>query len=119
MMQYEELVFEVVRGGTLYGDVLKLHGLADVAGLGVGLSAEDGRYFLTIRYNEEITEEKRSRNAGRPRKPREVLLTCGEVSSLKQSKGAKVAAAALGMPIATFYRRYNENKEKRAEDPFV
>lgn len=118
-MQYEEMVFEVVRGGTLYKDVGKLYGLADVAGLRVGLSSDDGRYFLTIRYSDEITEAKRSRNAGRPRKNREVLLTCGEVSSLKESKGAQVAAAALGMPIATFYRRYNENKGKRVEDPFV
>ena len=119
MMQDEEMQFEVVRGGQLYKDVMKLYGLGNVAGLQVGLIVEDGKHFLSIRYNDEYTEFKRNRNAGRPRTRRQAHLTCGEVSSLKEAQGAKAAAAALGMPIATFYRRYNENKGKKEEAYFI
>ena len=119
MMQDGEVLFEVVRGGTLYKDVMKLYGLGNVAGISVGLSTKDGRYFLSIRYDDEYTEFKRNRNAGRPRTRRQSHLTCGEVTSIKEGRGAKVAAASLGMPIATFYRRYNENKGKGEEEYFV
>lgn len=119
MMQDGELLFEVVRGGTLYKDVMKLYVLGEVAGLQVGLIAKDGRHFLSIRYDDEYTEFKRNRNAGRPRTRRQVHLTCGEVDLLKETEGAKAAASALGMPIATFYRRYNENKGKAEEEYFV
>lgn len=119
MMQDGEMLFEVVRGETLYKDVMKLHGLGNVAGFSVGLSAKDGRHFLSIRYDDEYTESKRNRNAGRPRTRRQSHLTCGEVTSIKEGRGAKAAAASLGMPIATFYRRYNENKGKREEECFV
>lgn len=119
MMEYEEMVFELAVRDGLYGDVGRLHSLASVAGLKVGLAVNDGRYFLSIRYSEEVTEHKRNRNAGRPRKKRRALLTCGEVVALKEAEGAKIAATTLGMPIATFYRRYKENKGKREEEPFV
>lgn len=119
MMQDGELLFEVVRGGTLYEDVMKLYGLGEVAGLQVGLIAKDGKYFLSIRYDDGYTEFKRTRNAGRPRTRRQTHLTRGEVDFLKETEGAKAAAVALGMPIATFYRRYKESKGKKEEEYFM
>lgn len=119
MMQDGELLFEVVRGGTLYKDVMKLYGLGEVAGLKVGLIAKDGKHFLSIRYDDGYTEFKRNRNAGRPRTRRQTHLTCGEVDFLKETEGAKAAAVALGMPIATFYRRYKESKGKKEEEYFM
>lgn len=119
MMQDGELLFEVVRGGTLYKDVIKLYELGKVAGLQVGLIPKDGKHFLSIRYDDEYTEFKRNRNAGRPRTRRQTHLTCGEVDFLKETEGAEAAAVALGMPIATFYRRYKESKGKKGEEYFM
>ncbi len=118
-MQDEELLFEVVPGGNLHKDVRKLRELCDVAGLLVNLTVKDGATFLSVGYNGEFTEFIRHRNAGRPRKKGEVRISCGKVFSLKEKEGATVAAATVGMSMATFYRRCNENKHKREEDPFV
>jgi peptide deformylase len=38
---------------------------------------------------------------------------------LKETDGAGMAASRLGMSVATFYRRCNENKGKKKEEPFV
>jgi len=119
MMQDKEILFEVIPDGNIHRDVQKLKELANVAGLLVSLTVKGGATFLYIRYGDEYTEYLRNRNAGRPRKTDEVQLTCGEVFSLKEAEGAKVAAARLKMPLATFYRRYSENKSKKDEEPFV
>jgi len=118
-MQDKELLFEVVPGGNLHDDARKLGELGKVAGLLVNLTVEDGATFLSVGYSDEFTEFIRHRNAGRPRKKREVQISCAKVFSLKEEEGAKVAAATVGMSIATFYRRCNENKGKREGEPFI
>lgn len=118
-MQNKEILFEVVPDGNIHMNIQALKKLGNVAGLLVDLRIKEGATFLCIRYSEEFSEFIRNRNAGRPRKKEEVQLTCGEVFSLKEEEGAKVAAARLRMPLATFYRRYSENKRKRFEEPFV
>jgi len=118
-MQDDEMLFELVPGKHLHKDVDTLKHLMNVSGVLVDVMVRDGKTSLSIRYNQEFTEYLRTRNAGRPRNKADVQLTCKEVYSLKESEGAKVAAAALRMPIATFYRRCNDNKGKREEEPFV
>jgi hypothetical protein len=118
-IQDKEVLFEVIQGEHLQKDVQKLKELAHVAGLLVDLTVTDSATFLSIRYNDEFTEYIRNRKAGRPRKKKAIQLTCKEVVSLKKNEGAKVAAATLKMPIATFYRHYTENKGKKEEDLFV
>jgi len=118
-MQDKEMLLEIVQGEHLQKDVQKLKKLASVAGLLVNLTVTDGATFLSVRYSDEFTEYIRNRKAGRPRKKETVCLTCKEVVSLKKDEGAKVAAATLKMPIATFYRHYNDNKGKNEEDLFV
>lgn len=118
-MQDKEILFEVVPGGNLQKDVQKLRELGHVAGLLVDLTVKEGTTFLCVRYSDEFTELIRNRKAGRHRGERKVLLTCGEVFSLKAAEGAKAAADTLGMPLPTFYRRYKENKRKNEEDLFV
>jgi len=118
-MQDKEMLFEVVPGKQLGTDVRKLKTLAKVAGMLVGLTVRDGATYLSIRYSDEFTEFIRSRNAGRPRRKDAVRLTCGEVGLLKESQGAKAAASTLQMPIATFYRRCEDNKGKKEGEPFL
>jgi hypothetical protein len=118
-MQDKQLLFQVVPGNTLDEDVRMLRKLAAVAGLVVGLQCKEGCTFISVRYNEQYTEYIRSRNAGRPRNGGNPGLTCEEVFSLKETEGAAMAASKLGMSVATFYRRCNENKEKKGNDPFV
>lgn len=118
-LQDKEILFEVVQRNDLQKDVQKLREIASVAGLLVNLTVTDDATFLSLRYSDEFTEFIRNRNAGRPRKKGTVQLSCGEVVSLKRAEGAEVAAATLKIPITTFYRRYNDNKGKRKEDPFI
>ena len=118
-MQDEEMLFELVPGEHLYENVDTLKHLMNVSGVLVDVMVRDGKTSLSIRYSKEFTEYLRNRNAGRPRKKDTLNSTCGEVFSLKEAKGAKVAAATFGMPIATFYRRCNDNKGKREEEPFI
>ncbi|MFA6845978.1 MAG: hypothetical protein WCR02_09640 [Sphaerochaetaceae bacterium] len=117
-MQQEEILFEVVPGEHLQQDMLKLRKLAYTAGLLVNLTEMNGTTFLSVRYDDGFTEFVRTRHAGRPRKKESTRLTCGEVVSLKTEKGAKVVAATLGMPLATFYRHYIENKGKKEGEIF-
>ena len=117
--QDKEMLNEVVADGNIHENVQKLKELANIAGLLVSLKVKEGTTFLYIRYGDEYTEYLRNRNAGRPRKTDEVQLTCGEVFSLKEAEGAQGAAARLRMSMATFYRRYNANKGKKDEEPFV
>lgn len=118
-MQNKEILFEIVSSGNLRKDVQKLRELGYVAGLLVDLTVKEDTTFLCIRYSDVFTEFIRNRKAGRHRKKEKVLITCGEVFFLKAAEGAKAAADTLGMPLATFYRRYNENKRKNEEDLFV
>lgn len=118
-MQNKEILFEIVPGGNLHKDVRKLRKLGYVAGLLVDLTVKEGTTFLCIRSSDEFTEFIRNRKAERHRKKEKALLTCGEEFSLKATGGAKAAADTLGMPLATFYRLYNENKRKNEEDLFV
>ena len=118
-MQDKEMRFKVVPEEHLQKDVQKLRKLASVAGLLVNLTVTNGETFLLVTYSEDLTIFIRNRSAGRPRKKKIICLTCGEVVLLKEAEGAKVAASTLNIPIATFYRHYNDNKEKREEDPFV
>jgi len=118
-MQDKEILLEIVQGDHLQENIQKLKKLASVAGLLVTLTVTDGTTFLSVRYSDEFTEYIRNRKAGRPRKEKTVCLTCKEVISLKKDEGAKIVAAKLKMPIATFYRHYNENKGKNEEDLFV
>ncbi len=118
-MQDKEILLEVVPGENLKKDVRKLRELGNVAGLRVNLTVKDGTTFLSVGYSDEFTEFLRNRNAGRPRNKKKVQLTCGEVFALKKAEGAKIAAATLQLPVATFYRRYNENKGKKEEEPFI
>lgn len=118
-MQDKEMLLEVVPGAHLQEEVQKLRILASVAGIIVGLTVKNGATFLSVKYSEEFTEFIRTRNAGRPKQKGKVQLLCGEISSLKESEGAKVAAAKLHMSIATFYRHLNDNKGKKKEDEFV
>lgn len=118
-MQDKEILFEVIQREDLQQDIQKLKELASVAGLLVNLTVTNGAPILSVRYSEEFTEFIRNRNAGRPRKKGSVLLSCGEVISLKEAEGAKVAATALKIPIATFYRRYYENKGKNEKESFT
>jgi len=118
-MQEDEILFELIPGKDLYKDVATLKKLMNVSGVLVDALVRDGKTTLSIRYDKDFTEYLRTRNAGRPRKETEVKLTCGDVFSLKEAEGAKVAATALQMPIATFYRRCHDNKGKREEEPFT
>lgn len=119
-IQDKELRFEVVHGADLRRDIQKLGLLGHVAGLHVSRTVKDGRTFLCVRYSDDSCEYKRTRNAGRPRKEEPAHLTCGEVASLKEKQGAKVAAATLGMSVATFYRHCNNsNKWKKDGEPFT
>jgi len=118
-MHDKELLFEVVPRGDLKRDIQQLGVLGSVAGLLVSCTVRDGKTFLCVQYSDESCDYKRTRNAGRPRKKETVQLTCGEIVSLKAKEGAKVVAATLGMPVATFYRRYNDNKRKKPGEPFV
>lgn len=118
-MQDKEMLLEVVPGEHLQKDVQKLGDLAHVAGILVDLTVISGATFLSVRYSDEFTEFIRNRNAGRPRQKEGVPLSCGEVCSLKEAEGAKAAADKLRMPVATFYRRFNDNKGKKKEEPFV
>jgi len=118
-MQDKELLFEVVPREDLRRDIQKLGVLGHVAGLLVSRTVRDGKTFLCVQYSDDSCKYKRTRNAGRPRKEETVHLTCGEVVSLKEKEGAKVAAATLGMSVATFYRHCNNNKWKKDEESFV
>ncbi len=118
-MQDKEMLFEIVPRADLRRDIQQLGVFGHVAGLLVFLTVRDGKTFLCVQYSDDSCEYKRTRDAGRPRKKETVHLTCGEVVSLKEKEGAKVAAATLGMSVATFYRRYNNNKRKKDEEPFV
>lgn len=118
-LQDKDLLFEVVPGATLAQDVQKLRELAAVAGLGVRLTVKGGVSMLCVGYNEEFTEFIRNRKAGRPRKTAEVQITCGEVFATKEAQGSKAVAARLRMPLATFYRRCDENKGKGDGEPFT
>lgn len=119
MMQDKEMLFEVVPRGDLRRDAQKLGVIGDVAGLHIGLTVRDGKTFLCVRYSDDFCKYKRTRDAGRPRKEEAVKLTCGEAVSLKKKGGAKAAATALGMSVATFYRHCHSNKWKKGEEPFV
>lgn len=118
-MQENEILFELIPGKNFHKDVATLKRLMNVSGVLVDALVRDGKTTLSIRYDKEFTEYLRTRNAGRPKKEPEVTLTCGEVFSLKESEGAKVAAAKLQMPIATFYRRCHDNRGKGDGEPFV
>jgi len=118
-LQDEELLFEMVPGEHLQRDVCTLRELCNVAGLLVDLATRDGKTLLSVRYNAEFTGFIRNRKAGRPRNSGDLQLSCEEVFSLKETDGAGMAASRLGMSVATFYRRCNENKGKKKEEPFV
>lgn len=118
-MQDKEMLFEVIPREDLRRDVQKLGMIGDVAGLHIGLTVRDAKTILCVQYSDDFCKYKRTRDAGRPRKEEAVQLTCGEVVSLKEKEGAKVAATTLGMSVATFYRHYHSNKWKKGEEPFV
>jgi hypothetical protein len=118
-IQDRELSLEVVPGETFKEDVRTLRSLASVAGLLVELEQRDGAAFLHVRYNENFTEFIRNRNAGRPRSMTTGRFTCKEVFSARESDGSKAVAQRLGMSLATFYRRCNDNKGKNGDDPFL
>lgn len=118
-LQDKRLSFEVVPGATLEEDVRTLRELALVAGLLVGLEQRDGRTYVSVRYGEDFTEFIRSRNAGRPRGTPTLQLSCKDVYAAKETEGARIVAARLGLPLSTFYRRCKENRSKREEEPFL
>ena len=118
-MQDKEMLFEVVPREDLRRDVQKLGVLGQVAGFQAGLTVREGKTFLCVRYSDDFCKYKRTRDAGRPRKEEAVQLTCGEVVSLKKKEGAKIAATALGMSVATFYRHCNNNKWKKDGEAFT
>ncbi len=117
-MQDKEMLFEVVPREDLRRDAQKLGVLGHVAGLHIGLTVRDGKTFLCVQYSDDFCKYKRTRDAGRLRKEEAVHLTCGEVVSLKKKEGTKVAAATLGMSVATFYRHCNNNRWKKDDEPF-
>ena len=112
-VEFEEMLLELVPGDHLNENIYKLKKLANVAGLLVSLSTQDGSTYLSIRYDEKYTEFFRTRNAGRPRKSEARAMTRGEVfCAIRQERGAKAAAAEFNMSLSTFYRRYWENMGK-------
>ena len=70
---------------------------------------------LTIKYDKEVVEQKRTRGAGRNKMQSDRACTYGQVLAMLKENTAQDVAAYLGMSRATLFRRLKEYKKNRRQ----
>lgn len=74
---------------------------------------------MCIRVDQELYKKQFCRNAGPPVLELSSTYTCGEIRKLRETMSVQEISQHLGVSRTTFFRIWNDNLEKEADELFL